>query len=123
LSKLREAEEEVKMKDLIVEDLKQSERDGQKALAEALKLYDLVRSQRSRFVTLTQVGPGLVAFYSPQIRRVWRASFDDMYSLTNKSGIRSSWWNVHHVFWMRVMANFGYDQASGAKSVAGGHDY
>jgi predicted double-glycine peptidase len=95
LSKLREAEEEVKMKDLIVEDLKQSERDGQKALAEALTLYDLVRSQRSRFVTLTQVWAGCAAFYLSQFRRVWKDSLLICISLKKSSGIRGLWWNVH----------------------------
>lgn len=61
MSKLREAEEEVTMKELVVADLRQSEADGRKGLAEALKLYDLVRTQRSRFVTLAQVSRGRVS--------------------------------------------------------------
>lgn len=57
VNKLRETREQLRVKDLIIIDLKKKRREVAQRLRDFQQLYDLVKNQRNKFVNLIQVRP------------------------------------------------------------------
>ena len=60
-AKWRETEELVQVKDLIVVDLKKKRRDTNRRLRDLQQLYDLIKSQRNKFVNMIQTSSQSIA--------------------------------------------------------------
>ncbi|GBG65592.1 hypothetical protein CBR_g51474 [Chara braunii] len=64
----REASEKIRVKDLVINDLKKKLRDRNLRFKEFMQLYDLVKNQRNKFVTLIQSASQSIAEMREKLR-------------------------------------------------------